>query len=112
MQFRLSVLIALCSLLLPLTQAFAQAPPDVPLFIDDFAGTNPLWQPVSGTWSVRGGVSAVLAWRVSPVEHCVPRTAVGGLFPVLADAARQRRPRDPVIRHEATAVSDLGLQHE
>jgi hypothetical protein len=55
MQFRLSVLIALCSFLLPLTQAFAQAPPDVSLFNDDFGRANSIWQPVSGTWAASNG---------------------------------------------------------
>src|SRR5215204_1291861 len=57
MHIRLSVLIALFSLLLPLTHVFAQdtTPPTGTLFFDTFDHVDQLWQPVSGTWSVSNG---------------------------------------------------------
>src|SRR4030095_10912847 len=74
------------------------------------------WWPTTrqmGRPSYRGqGVSATFDRRIAAIEDRVPRLAVGRLFPVLADAARQRRPRDPVIGDEAIAVLDLRLQHE
>jgi hypothetical protein len=53
MQFRLSVLIALCSFL-PLTQALAltdQEPPLAVIATDDFSPMSQAWQPVSGNWA-------------------------------------------------------------
>lgn len=55
MQFRFTVLVALCALFLSITRAFAQAPPDASLFSDDFVRTGSIWQPVSGTWAVSKG---------------------------------------------------------
>ena len=61
MQFRQSVLIALCSFLLPVTHAFAEdfTPPTGTIFFDDFHSAdqaeNQFLQPVAGTWSVSNG---------------------------------------------------------
>jgi len=57
MQFRLSVLIALCSFLLPFTHVFAQdtTVPTGTLFFDTFDHVDQAWQPVSGTWSISNG---------------------------------------------------------
>jgi hypothetical protein len=57
MQFRLSVLLALCSFLLSFTYAFAEdtSPPTGTLYFNDFHFDTQALQPVSGTWSISNG---------------------------------------------------------
>lgn len=58
MNTRLIVLLALVSLLLPLTNAFAQTDQEPPTFVvvgDDFSPMRSSWEPASGTWTVGGG---------------------------------------------------------
>lgn len=58
MQIRLSVLISLCALFLPLAHAFAEdlSPPTGTLFHDEFDNANGSWLPSGGTWSVSNGL--------------------------------------------------------
>jgi hypothetical protein len=71
MQFRLAVLVALCSLFLPLTQAFAIWAPAVSLFADSFTRADPTWRPDVGTWSISHGIYGNAAAGSSSIS--VPR---------------------------------------
>ena len=58
MSILLSVLLALVSLLLPLSSALAQQdqfPPTAEIVVEDFSPMRQVWQPALGNWSVANG---------------------------------------------------------